>query len=176
MLMADGSTPTVRGLGSEDWTSLYPLWHNEAVLRDSTELPYPDEDSFRERFSSAPENTHVLIVEAGLPSGRKRLVGASWLESQMRRRRHTGTLNLIVHPDYRQTKFDSALLEKNIALADTWLGLRRLEVLVFASDTAAQQLYEAHGFVKEAVVRHYARRDGILADGVLLARVIGLEA
>lgn len=169
--MTDMPVLHVRGLRGDDWAALYPWWQNEDALHDSLEMPYPDEDGFRDRFANPPDQQMVLVGETGEPSGRKRLVGVAWLTRCGRRRRHAGELRLMVYPDFRRTALEAALLEKVLSIVDRWWGLHRLELTVFAEDEQRRTLYEAHGFVVEARMRCYAWRDGALADGVLMARL-----
>ena len=56
-------------------------------------------------------------------------------------------------------------------LADNWLNLWRLELTVWADNTAAQQLYRRQGFVVEGTHRAYALRHGQLVDALAMARL-----
>jgi putative acetyltransferase len=58
-----------------------------------------------------------------------------------------------------------------IDLADNWLGLRRLELEVWADNAAAIHLYEKFGFVVEGTGRQFARRAGELVDAHFMARL-----
>ncbi|VEB44801.1 putative acetyltransferase YhhY [Chromobacterium violaceum] len=55
--------------------------------------------------------------------------------------------------------------------ADGWLGLRRIELTVFADNARAQGLYRKFGFVEEARMRAYALRDGVYQDVLAMARL-----
>jgi putative acetyltransferase len=170
--VSDSPALTIRGQQTDDWNDLYALLSLEDVIRETTELPYPAEEAFRERFGGSSPNTHTLIAETGLPSGRRRLVGAVWVSVIKRyRRRHTAEVSLVAHPDYRGSEMEDALLRKAIDLADDWLGLRRLEAVVYADDTDMIALYARHGFEREAVMRRYAVRAGAYSDAVLLGRL-----
>jgi putative acetyltransferase len=171
--VSDSPTLTIRGQRSDDWSELYTLWSDEAILHDSLELPYMAEDSFRDHFSMS-SNEHVLIAEMSSLSGRKHIVGVAWLRANQRpRRRHVGDLSLMVRSEHRGTDAEASLLDKAVALADNWLGLWRIEAIVFADNEAAISLYESKGFEREVVMRRYAFRDGAHSDAVLLARIRG---
>lgn len=60
--MTQDSTLTIRAQRSDDQDELFLLLTNEAVLLDSVEIPYITEESFRDRFSNPPADTHVLIA------------------------------------------------------------------------------------------------------------------
>jgi putative acetyltransferase len=170
--MRDSPTVTIRGQHSDDWEHLYLLLNDKDILRDLiTDLPYVPEDGFRDRVSGQASNTHTLIAETGQPSGRKRIIGVAWLRVQTRRLRHIGQLTLIIQPDYRGSDLEESLLHESLDLADNWLGLRRIEVIVYAENGPALAFYEPHGFEQEMVMRRYALREGAYADACLLARV-----
>lgn len=174
--MSDSPTLTIRGQHSDDWPELHTVWSDEAILRESLELPYSVEDTFRERYTNIPPNGHVLIAEMSSLSGRKQIVGGAWLRcAPPIRRRHIGELMLVVRSEQRGTDVESVLLDKVLDLTDNWLGLRRVEVIVFADDDAANEFYEAKGFEREVIMRRYALRDGVYSDAHLLARLQGLE-
>jgi putative acetyltransferase len=166
----------IRGQRSDDWESLYALLSQNAVIRNSLELPYPAEDTIRDRFGSPPPHTHVLVAEAGLPSGRRQIVGVAWLRVLTRRRRHIGVLSLVMHPDYSESDEEDRLMTAVLDLADNWLGLRRLEVTVYAEAAPEIALYERHGFEVEVTLRRYALRDGVYSDAHMLARLRALIA
>ena len=117
--MSDSPTLTIRGQHSDDWPELYALWSDETILRESLELPYSAEDTFRERYANMPSNVHVLVAEMSSLSGRKQIVGGAWLSANPRpRRRHMGELTLVMKSEQRGTDAESVLLDKVLDLAD----------------------------------------------------------
>ncbi len=169
--MTDLPTLTIRGLRADDWTALYALFCNEAVLRHTADLPYPSEESFRERVNNPPVGTHTLIAELMLPSGRERVVGAAWLKVSEHRQRHLARLVLVIQPELRGGEIENGLLRATLALADDWLALRRVETVAFPPDDAHITLLQQLGFVHEATMRRYVVRGGEYADAWLLARL-----
>lgn len=170
-MATDFPTLTIRSQRTDDLEHLFALINTDTVLRDSLELPYLSEEVFRERYGNPPASTHTLIAETSLPSGRKRMIGAVWLKTMPRRRRHVGQLTLAMHPDYRGGEAESTLLNTALDLADNWLALRRIEAVVYADDRATIALYEQHGFACEATMRRYAFRAGAYSDACLMARL-----
>ncbi len=63
-----------------------------------------------------------------------------------------------VHDDFQNRGVGSALMAAMIELADNWLGLRRIELEVYADNAAAIHLYEKFGFVIEGRTSARARR------------------
>jgi putative acetyltransferase len=56
--------------------------------------------------------------------------------------------------------------------ADRWLGLRRIELQVYADNARAIALYRRFGFEHEGTHRAYALRDGQLVDSLSMARLV----
>jgi len=170
--VTDFPTLTLRGLRADDWMALQPLFASETGLHDALDVPYVSEEAFRERLASPPAGMHTLVAEMMLPSGRERVVGLAWLRVLAApRRRHTATLQIVVHADYRAGEIEEALLRAALDLADNWLALRRVEMRLFAGDEARAEMLARHGFAQEAVMRRYAVRAGEVVDGWLLARL-----
>lgn len=167
----ESSSLIIRGQQNDDWDSLFVLWNHPTIIQNSFELPYITEEAFRERFSSPPANTHCLIAEIILPSGRKRVIGSAWLQVLSHRLRHIGQLNCMIHPDYAGGNGGSSLLKQVLDLADNWLALRRIETTVYTCNAAAVTLYQEHGFEIEATMRRYAVRDSEYADAYKMARL-----
>lgn len=165
------SSFTIRAQRTDDQDELFLLLTNEAALLDSVEVPYMTEESFRDRFGNPPAGTHVLIAESVLPSARRRIVGAAWLQAHGNRVRHTARLTLLCLPQIRRGDGERRLLESALALADDWLGLRRVELVVYADDPEAEAFYAQLGFEREALMRRYALRRGVYAAAWLLTRL-----
>ncbi|NDJ77692.1 MAG: GNAT family N-acetyltransferase [Chloroflexi bacterium] len=168
-------TLTIRGYRSDDWDNLFALLTHPDIVRDSTRLPYAHDETLRDLFSSLPANLHCLVAETSLPSGRTRIIGLAELKALPRRRRHAGTLQQIMHPDYHTGEAPAALLGAVLDLADNWLGLRRIEATLYVDQTDLIAFYEQHGFQAEATLRRYALRAGAYCDAVLLARLLSGE-
>jgi putative acetyltransferase len=164
---------TLRGQRTEDTEHLFALFNTDAALHNTLEMPYLTEEGFRERYANPPAGTHVIIAEDGLPSGRKRIIGAVWLRVLQQRRRHAGELRLLMHPDYAQSESEIALLRAALDLADGWLMLRRIETVVFMD---RREFYVQNGFDCEVVMRRYAFRAGEYVPACLLARVASSAA
>ena len=89
----------------------------------------------------------------------------------MSRRSHVASMGMSVHDDFQNRGVGSALMAAMIELADNWLGLRRIELEVYADNAAAIHLYEKFGFVIEGTARDYARRPGGFVDAHHMARL-----
>ncbi|MEX3526451.1 MAG: GNAT family N-acetyltransferase [Burkholderia sp.] len=91
-------------------------------------------------------------------------------------RSHGASFGIAVHDAYAGRGIGTLLMQAMLDTADRELGLRRIELNVFADNTRAIALYERFGFVTEAFSRAHAIRDGELADGLLMARLVAAPA
>jgi L-phenylalanine/L-methionine N-acetyltransferase len=99
-----------------------------------------------------------------------RVVGQLGLIVHPGRRAHSAMFGIMVHDDYRGRGVGSALVAAALDCADRSLGLRRIELTVFADNAPAIALYRKSGFVEEGRSRGYAMRDGKLVDALHMAR------
>ncbi len=85
---------------------------------------------------------------------------------------HCGRLGMGVSKNYRRRGIGRNLMEVALREAEE-AGFERVELGVFASNTAAIQLYETFGFVVEGVLKKARKLDGTYDDVLLMARFIG---
>ncbi|QQO20736.1 GNAT family N-acetyltransferase [Bradyrhizobium diazoefficiens] len=83
---------------------------------------------------------------------------------------HVGDLFMGLLPDFRGRGLGEKLLREAIQASDAF-GFRRIELGVFATNTAAAALYRKVGFVEEGVKRMAILLDGIHHDEIIMARL-----
>ena len=83
---------------------------------------------------------------------------------------HVATLGITVAREWRGRGVGSALIAAGLEFART-AGYKRVELVVYARNTAAIGLYEKHGFVREGVRRGLIREGDSYLDDILMARV-----
>ena len=84
---------------------------------------------------------------------------------------HCGRLGMGVRKDFRRLGIGARLLEHTIGQARV-MGLERIELEVFASNTPALRLYEKAGFVVEGEKKKARKLDGEYGDLVQMALFI----
>jgi RimJ/RimL family protein N-acetyltransferase len=85
---------------------------------------------------------------------------------------HVGDLFMGLLPDFRGKGFGERLLRQAVQDADVF-GFRRIELGVFATNTAAAALYRKVGFVEEGIKRMAILVDGTYHDEIIMARLKG---
>lgn len=133
-------------------------------------LPHPSPEDVRGWIERKPpgEPSLVAVMDTAV-------VGTAGLVRFAGRRGHAGSVHMGVHDAWAGQGVGTALLAALVDLADGWLGLRRLELTVFADNAPALALYRRFGFVEEGRHRAYALRGGTYADSLSMARLGGPE-
>lgn len=158
---------TIRRAEPEDYTAVRAIYAMPRAQAGTLQLPFPSLDLWRQRMQAVDPNAHLLLACAG-----DEVVGQLGLYvSANPRRRHVGDLGMGVRDDWQGKGVGGALLSAALDLADRWLQLRRLELQVYADNTAGIALYTRHGFVEEGRHRDFAFRDGFFVDALSLARL-----
>lgn len=78
---------------------------------------------------------------------------------------------MAVRDDWQGKGIGSALMQAAVELADRWLNLSRLELIVYTDNEPAVRLYKKFGFGIEGTLVQYAYRDGCYVDAFAMARM-----
>ena len=158
---------TIRAAEPGDVAAVHAILRCPRVVANTLQLPWrPLEYTASRLFGSAPDHHYLVAVVDG------QVVGQLGLDIEPgARRRDVGKFGMAVHDDFQGQGVGSALMAAMLDLADNWLGLRRIELEVWADNVAAIRLYEKFGFESEGRGRQYARRAGELIDALYMARL-----
>jgi ribosomal protein S18 acetylase RimI-like enzyme len=132
----------------------------------------PPLESVRQFALNSIENLVIRLVALSKGEDQARVVG--WCDiSPMKREgfTHRGTLGMGVHKDFRRRGIGRKLIDQAISRAKK-LGLERIELEVFASNTPAIKLYKKLGFMVEGVKKKARKLDGIYDDMIQMALFI----
>jgi putative acetyltransferase len=157
----------VRAARPLDAEAISALQNLPGVRFGTLQLPYRSPEDTRRWLEASAETRRTLLAIAG-----NVLVGLGDLSWHTGRRAQVGEIGMMVHDAWLRRGVGSRLLGELVAMADRWLGLRRLELTVYTDNAAAIALYRKAGFVIEGTHRAYALRDGNYIDAHTMARVI----
>ena len=101
-----------------------------------------------------------------------RVVGSVGLTAYAKpRKRHAALLGIMVRTEWQQKGIGRALMSRALDLADNWLMLARLELVVFASNEHAIRMYESFGFEVEGRLRAASIQNGAYVDDLIMGRL-----
>jgi L-phenylalanine/L-methionine N-acetyltransferase len=156
----------VRPLRPGDAEAFHALQNGPAVLRGHAYAPYRTLDQTRQQLEKLAPSAVYIGAWVG-----EALVGQVGLHPQTTRRSHVGQVGISVGDGWQRRGIGRHLMAQVLDLADNWLGLRRLELYVFADNDAAIALYRRCGFEIEARLRGQVLREGRLVDSFLMGRL-----
>jgi putative acetyltransferase len=164
----DAAAVTVRGLEERDHRAVHAILVSDAVIERTMRVPYAPLSSTTSRLE-AKDGVHLLVAEVA-----ERVVGFAELvvSPSQPRHAHVAELNMVcTHPDFGGRGVGRALTQAVIDVADNWLNLHRLGLIVFADNNRAIALYESLGFEREGLLRDFGFRRGTYQDAVLMGRL-----
>ncbi|QOZ85322.1 MULTISPECIES: GNAT family N-acetyltransferase [Chromobacterium] len=162
----------IRKVEPEDAPALAAMMVFEEVVANTLQLPYQSVEDWRRKLAQAQPHVHSLVA----CNSDGRVIGNAGLICGERPRiRHTASLFIVVHPEWHGRGVGSALLRAVLGLADNWLGLLRVELVVVHDNEPAIALYRKFGFELEGRRRKEQLRAGRYEDTLIMARLRGLE-
>ena len=160
---------SVRHAEPQDAEAVHRILAGPRAAAGTLQLPLQSVEAVRRRFFSDARGEGVYHLVASVEG---EVVGHLGLEAYVRpRRRHAGEVGVAVRDDWQGRGVGTALMGAALELADGWLGLTRVELVVYADNAAGVALYEKFGFEVEGTHRRYAFRDGGYVDACSMARL-----
>jgi L-phenylalanine/L-methionine N-acetyltransferase len=157
----------IRPVRVEDVADLEAVRRQPGVLAGTLNIPSERRLDRQRRIEGLGPNTHELVAEVD-----DRVVGTAGLVAFHGRMNHAGEIaHIMVHDEFQGRGIGRQLLEALLDIADNYLGLIRVELLVYPDNEGAVHLYESLGFTHEGVKRKCGRRQGRLVDAVMMARI-----
>jgi len=162
------SRPIVRAVLDRDHQALHDLLTSRWVVEGTMRVPFAREAATIERISPRP-GVHQMVAEVdGEVAGFIELV----TYQDEPRHRHVGEINLVAtHERFSGQGIGRALMTSVIELADDWLDIVRLGLIVFVDNPRAIELYERLGFEIEGTLRGYGFKRGELVDAHVMSRL-----
>lgn len=163
---------SIRPLEAMDAEDFAALRRIPQIYDTLLSIPSESDGFWMDALGENDPDVHTFAAVTSPLAEEPRVIGVASLQVRgTPRRRHTGQVGVVVHPDWQNQGIGAALMERVIDLADNWLMLVRLELDVFPDNAPAVHLYEKLGFEKEGLMRCAATRQGKLADLLLMSRI-----
>lgn len=147
------------------------LYTEPSVYSQTLHLPSQSTDNWKKRLSNIPEHMHsfVAIIQN---HEQEKVVGNIALSVETNpRRKHTGHFVIAVSEEFQGQGIGKALLNTILDLADDWLNLKRVELMVYTDNQKAIHLYQKFGFHIEGEHQAFAFRHGEFVNAYTMARI-----
>jgi putative acetyltransferase len=156
----------IRPIRSEDAGAVHALRQLPSVIDGTMAIPSMRIEETQRRLASlgADDHTFVAVVDG-------EIVGMAGLHVEPGKRRHTGSIGMMVHDQFQGRGIGRELLEALLHVADNFLGLIRVELEVYPDNERAIGLYESAGFEHEGRKRKAVWRHGEHQDVLGMGRV-----
>lgn len=159
----------IRHAEAADSADLHHILTTPEVAHWTIETPYTSVEAIKNKLFASDQG-HYTIVAVDAAETVLGLLGLSIYTSP--RIQHVAKVGPVaVHPAIKGKGIGSKLMAAGISLADEWLNLRRLELLVYANNQAAIALYKKFGFVIEGTLHDFAFQAGDYVDAYVMARL-----
>ncbi len=158
----------VRHAEAPDADALHGIFTDPEVMHWLIDVPYVPQTQTRKQVVELPDGRYMLVA-----CGDNAVVGAlGFGVNPAPRVRHVGRLGPIaVAREWQGCGVGSALMRAATDLADNWLNLVRLELLVIDGNDAAIGLYRRFGFEIEGTLRAFGFQGGRYVDVHTMARL-----
>ena len=158
----------IRAAEISDVEALTRIYASRNAYSQTLQLPLQNLELWRKRLTTNDDTQITLVATVA-----GEVVGNIGLTRFTRpRRAHVGEIGMGVRDDWQGKGVGTALLQAALDLADNWLGLRRIELNVYADNEPAIALYRKFGFEVEGTHRAYSIRNGVYVDSLSMARLI----
>lgn len=157
---------TLRAVRLSDAEQFHAMLQLPVVVNGNPHVPFESVARTREYIEKLDASEVAIVAMVG-----DTLVGEAELSPFKGRRAHAASLGIGVHDAWHRRGIGNRLMSELLDVADNWLGLRRVELHVFADNHAALALYRKFGFEIEARMRGSVLRRGELIDCYMMARL-----
>ncbi len=159
-------SPVIRHAEPADIAAIKAIYDHPTVYANTLQLPYQPEAKWQSLFAQQAGFYNLVAELEG------QVVGQLGLQvMQNPRRRHVAEIGMGVAEPFQGQGIGSALLRAALDLADNWLALRRIELMVYSSNDSAIALYERFGFEIEAELTDYAFQYGNFINALVMVRI-----
>jgi L-phenylalanine/L-methionine N-acetyltransferase len=158
----------IRAVAERDHEVLHQILTSPHVVAGTMRVPYAGLHQTKERLTPRLGTYQIVAEVAGDVVGFGELV----TEPAHPRYGHVGDLNMVAtRADSVRQGIGRMLAEALIDLAENWLNLRRLSLIVFSDNEHAIRLYGSLGFEIEGTMRRFGYGNGAWMDAIMMGRI-----
>ena len=151
-----------------DAEAVHQIFLNPSVIQGTMRLPFAALDYTRQRLQPSEGIIKLVAIVDSEVAGYVELI----TYPNVPRHRHVGEVNMIAVSEAMQGMgIGRALMEAVVDLADQWLQLTKLSLIVWEDNYHAIRLYQQFGFVIEGTMADYAFREGEYINAHMMGRL-----
>lgn len=159
---------TIRHVEETDADAVQQILTAPHVVRGTMRLAVTPRQYTVKRIAPADGAYKLVAVVGGEVAGFCELLTTPDLP----RHSHAGEINLVAtHPAFRGRDIGNAMMEAMLDLADNWLQLTRVGLIVWDGNETAIDLYRKHGFVIEGTMSRFVFCEGGYLDAHVMGRI-----
>jgi L-phenylalanine/L-methionine N-acetyltransferase len=163
----------IRYVQPQDHAAVHDIFMSPHVINGTMRIPYQPLDYTHKRLEPSDDVIKLVAYVQGEVVGYAELI----THPTTPRHRHAGEINMLaVHAAWQGKGVGRTLMRAMLDLADNWLQLSRLSLIVWASNDVATRLYHKFGFVVERTMSQFVFREGEYLDACIMARVKNAQA
>jgi putative acetyltransferase len=163
-------TVVIRAVKKDDATALNCVRTAPGVAKWIHAQPAETDQQTARLFFDGSEPIYTFVAEEPERGG---VVGyVRLLVESNPRKRHIGRLSMAVIDHFQGRGIGGQLLDRVTDLAQNWLGLGKLQLLVLTGNEPAVKLYQSRHFEIEGLLKRELMVDGKLEDAYTMARFL----
>ncbi|KKM11838.1 hypothetical protein SY88_06535 [Clostridiales bacterium PH28_bin88] len=156
----------IRPVHPDDVEAINEMRRKPSVIDFTMSMPSERVADNRKFVESLGTDDHVMVAEVD-----GRVAGVGGLHVMSGKRRHVGNIGIMVGDEFQGQGIGKTIMKELLDLADSYLGLIRVELEVWADNNRAIHLYERFGFVIEGCKRKSVYRRGTYSDVLIMSRI-----
>ncbi len=158
---------TIRHSEKKDIQAIKDIYAGQLAYSGTLQLPFPSLAIWEKYLESSRQGFYSLVADVeGVVVGHILL----YTEQNMRRK-HVAGFGIAVKDGFHKRGIGSQLMSSAIDLAENWLNIQRIEIMVFTDNKAAISLYKKHGFIIEGESSKFAFKNGEFISAFHMARL-----
>jgi putative acetyltransferase len=166
-------SPVISAMTDAHHAAIHEILTSRSVIDGTMRVPYASFHQTGDRLAPRPGIHHLVALVDDRAVGFAELI----TYPDQPRHRHVAEVNLVaVHPDWSGKGIGSGLMTSVLDLADDWLNIVRLGLVVFVDNLRAIRLYEHLGFVIEGTMPAYGFGRGRYVDAHVMGRLRPADA
>ncbi len=151
-----------------DLEAVHQIFSSPSVIQGTMRLPFASIDYLQKRLQPNEGVIQLVAILANEVVGFLELI----TYPNFPRHRHVGEINMVAVQETKQgVGIGRALMEAAVDLADQWLQLSKLSLIVWEDNESAIYLYQQFGFVIEGTMIDYVFREGDYINAHMMGRI-----